>query len=483
MKNIFNLLVGSVLLCSVSAKAQNEVDALRYSQITFGGTARSTAMGGAFGALGADFSALSSNPGGLGVYRKSEFSITPSLFYQRTASDYNSVLNEDEKYNFNFNNFGFVLSNKIGKDDDIPEWKFVNFGFGYNRYNNFNGRMFIEGRGTSSILDTYLSNANGTSPDNLDQFGSGMAFNTYLIDTVPGTINKYFSDITNGGQSQQKIVESTGGMGETVFSVGGNYSDKIFVGGTFAFPKVRYSEETMYQESDDLNSIGFFKSLDLTQKLNVTGSGFNFKGGIIFKPADFIRVGASIHTPSFFILTENYSGSITGNFDNGSTYTSESPKGTFTYNLKTPMRATGSLAFVIGKYAVISGEYEFVDYSTSKLRSTKYNFNTENREIKTKYNIAGNLRTGAEVKYEKMAFRLGYAMYGNPFKSGINSSIRNNYTFGLGWRNDDYYIDFTTVLSNYKEDYYLYDPSITLINPTKNAIKSSSFLLTFGYRF
>ncbi|MES2838154.1 MAG: hypothetical protein V4667_11560 [Bacteroidota bacterium] len=483
MKKILGLLVGTSFLCSMQANAQNEVDALRYSQITFGGTARSTAMGGAFGALGADFSTLSSNPGGLGVYRKSEFSVTPSIYYQSTASDYNSVLNEDEKYNLNFNNFGFVLSNKIGKDDDIPEWKFVNFGFGYNRYNNFNNRMFIQGRGTSSILDTYLNDANGTSPDNLDQFGSGMAFNTYLIDTVPSTINRYFSDITSGGQTQQKTFESTGGMGETVFSVGGNYADKIFVGGTFAFPRVRYSEEVMYEEADDLNSIGFFKSMQLNQRLNVTGSGFNFKGGIIFKPADFVRIGASLHTPSFFRLTETYSADITGNFDNGSTYTSESPSGKFDYRLKTPMRATGSLAFVLGKYAVISGEYEFVDYASAKLRSTKYNFNAENSEVKRKYTAAGNLRTGAEVKYENFAFRLGYALYGNPFKSGINNSTRNNYTVGLGWRDEDYYLDVATVFSNYKENYYLYDPSVTLVNPTKNTINSKSFLLTFGYRF
>jgi hypothetical protein len=40
---------------SISTKAQNEDDALRYSNTKFGGTARSTAMAGAFGALGSDF--------------------------------------------------------------------------------------------------------------------------------------------------------------------------------------------------------------------------------------------------------------------------------------------------------------------------------------------------------------------------------------------------------------------------------------------
>ncbi len=45
--------------------AQNVDDALRYSQIFYGGTARFMSMGGAFTALGGDISSLSQNPAGL----------------------------------------------------------------------------------------------------------------------------------------------------------------------------------------------------------------------------------------------------------------------------------------------------------------------------------------------------------------------------------------------------------------------------------
>ena len=51
MKKLIQLAIGGVFLSNLTF-AQNEVDALRYSQLTFGGTARSTAMAGAFGALG-----------------------------------------------------------------------------------------------------------------------------------------------------------------------------------------------------------------------------------------------------------------------------------------------------------------------------------------------------------------------------------------------------------------------------------------------
>ena len=77
MKNLVLLI--ALLSCSVTLTAQNEFDALRYSNLDFYGEARFNAMGGSFGALGANMSALSINPGGLGVYKSSDFSFTPGF--------------------------------------------------------------------------------------------------------------------------------------------------------------------------------------------------------------------------------------------------------------------------------------------------------------------------------------------------------------------------------------------------------------------
>ena len=101
----FCKLLSSAILIPCLAMAQNEVDVLRYSQLTFGGTSRSVAMGGAFGALGADFSSLSINPAGIGLYRKSEVSLTPGFFTQKTISIYNGETNYDSKPNFYFGRF------------------------------------------------------------------------------------------------------------------------------------------------------------------------------------------------------------------------------------------------------------------------------------------------------------------------------------------------------------------------------------------
>ena len=111
MKKYILSIVSAVML-SVFAHAQYVDNALLFSQQYFGGTARSEAMGGAFGSLGGDFSSLSINPAGIGVYRHSEFMFTPNVMhYDKTEATYQGQIADDTEYKFNFNNFGFVDSN------------------------------------------------------------------------------------------------------------------------------------------------------------------------------------------------------------------------------------------------------------------------------------------------------------------------------------------------------------------------------------
>ncbi|MEI6748171.1 MAG: hypothetical protein WCM93_03325, partial [Bacteroidota bacterium] len=122
---IFITLSASVL----SLNAQNEVDALRYSRLSVVGTARYSGLGGAFGALGADFSTLSVNPAGIGLYRSSDFSITPSLNMGSTSSVYLGEKGQDSHLNFNLGNVGFVSVMDAGNPKTSSIRK-VMFGFG-----------------------------------------------------------------------------------------------------------------------------------------------------------------------------------------------------------------------------------------------------------------------------------------------------------------------------------------------------------------
>ena len=50
------------------ASAQGDYEALTFSQFDYWGTARFVGAGGAFGATGGDFSALSTNPAAIGLF-------------------------------------------------------------------------------------------------------------------------------------------------------------------------------------------------------------------------------------------------------------------------------------------------------------------------------------------------------------------------------------------------------------------------------
>ena len=74
LRHYFIPLISSALLLITGSylSAQTHDNALRFSTETLDGTARYQAMGGAFGAVGADYSSLRQNPAGLGLFRSNE---------------------------------------------------------------------------------------------------------------------------------------------------------------------------------------------------------------------------------------------------------------------------------------------------------------------------------------------------------------------------------------------------------------------------
>ena len=78
MKKIYIML--AILCLALATQAQNFEDIVRFSATPNNGTARVSAMGGAFTALGGDISAIAINPASVGVFRKSEISFTPFVF-------------------------------------------------------------------------------------------------------------------------------------------------------------------------------------------------------------------------------------------------------------------------------------------------------------------------------------------------------------------------------------------------------------------
>lgn len=482
MKKLIELF-GITLFFSFTADCQNDIDAIRYSQLTFGGTVRFSSMAGSMGALGGDISTLSFNPAGIAIFRKTEFSISPSIFSQRTSSTYNTTNSTDRKLNFNFGNIGFVTTFNFSEGNNTS-WESLNFGFGYNRTNSFQNRISVEGSNkTSSLLDTYVAEANGHSSSDFDLFSTDLAWRTYLINPNTDSIN-YNHVIKNYGELQKKSVETSGSMGETVLSFGGNYKSKLYVGATLGIVNANYSESAEYEEVDEKDTIDNFKSFSFVQNLKTNGSGLNFKFGMIIRATEWFRIGAAIHSPTVINLSDSYNSSMRSDLDSGVIYNAASPQGSFNYSVTTPFRAIGSIGFVIDKMALVNIEYEFIDYSYAQLYSSPNVFTDVNKTIRSRYTATGNLRVGGEIRFDPFAFRLGYALYGSPFKNGANKNASTtNLTAGIGFRENNYFIDFANVFSQHTSHEFLYNPAGLDINSVKNEFNSSTFMLTFGFRF
>jgi hypothetical protein len=264
------------------------------------GTARFVSMGGAFGALGADFTSLSYNPAGLAVYRSSEFTITPSLKSRINDAKYINTLYSDSRARLLFDNIGLVTSFSQNKDEE-QGLVMVNLGIGYNRINDFYSETTaLGGNSEHSIMDYFASLANGTnwydltSADDWDPYkNSGapwaavMAWNTFLIDTVPGDDFSYQPPLWLGdGVYQDQSISSEGGIGEYVFSLAANISNKFYIGATLGLQNVYFKQTIYYSESANetnapLNNGDLFEGMNYNQNLTVEGSGINFKVGAI----------------------------------------------------------------------------------------------------------------------------------------------------------------------------------------------------------
>jgi len=487
MKKIAIIALGFII--SFAGFAQNETDALRYSFLMNGGTARFSSMGGAFSALGADFSTLSVNPAGIGVYKSSEIMFSPQISFSNTASFYKSTTVEDSKASFSIPNFGMVFSGDISTSVDKAEWKNVQFGFGVNRLADFNNSYLMRGENSeSSILDVFQYLANGHKHNDLNSFDTDLAWNTYLLN--PGSTNYDYVKAFEGGVLQQKSINTTGGLNEMVISFGGNYNDKFYLGSTLGFPFLNYREDSYYKEVDVADTIDYFKSLSVNDHLSTFGSGFNFKFGMIYRIADWVRLSAAVHTPTFFALHDSYSRLIKSDLDTGR-YESKSPQGIYDYKLTTPMRVNAGMSFVIGKIAAISAEYEMVDYSQSKFRArnAEFDFFDANEAIQLKYTMANNFKIGGEVKLNAFAIRAGFAHYGSPYAGSFAEDYSvKNITAGLGIREKNYYIDlaFNYLMKNESHD--LYNASIIdlmgkKLDPVLIDLKRSSVIITMGVKF
>ncbi|TSA30405.1 MAG: hypothetical protein D4R67_00525 [Bacteroidetes bacterium] len=484
------ILITALILstCWAELSAQTAQDALRYSRIFYNGTSRFMSTAGAFGAVGADFSTLATNPAGLGLYRSAEITFTPYFFSTYNSSEYNGYFSKDYKLNFALANIGYVYTFYTGKPGKTGGVKSISVGFGMNRQNDFNDRLYIQGPNHTSSLLTSFTNILNTgailNPNEIRTnypFDIGLAYDCGLI-FYDSTQDDYHCDMPNGGVFQNKAIKTWGSINEFDISLAGNINDRVYIGLTIGIPNIRYYYQSIYKEEDTGDSIPYFQSMRYDYSYETHGTGVNFKVGIIVRPADWIRIGGAIHTPTWYPnMYDYYASSMSAIYDSVLNYPVQySPSGMYEYQLMTPFRFIGSLAFFVGPHGLISGEYEFVNYNQARFRAPGDPFSDVNSAITGDYKAPLNIRVGTEWRIFMFRVRGGFGYYGSPDKIG---NIGNRYTVngGFGVFIKRFFADFAYQFSRSDAKSYLYDP--TLVNPADLTIRTHSVTATFGFKF
>ncbi len=474
-----------------SVKSQTIDEAFRYSQLFYGGTARFQAMGGAFTSLGGDLSVLSQNPAGLGVFRSREFSFSPQMYFNNSTTDFGNT-SHDNVYKINMNQAGLVFP-LIQKNDNSGLVS-LNFGYSFNRTNNYYDNAIIKGTlENSSMADFWASMADGYFPADL-MGGEALAFDVWMIDTITGsggtqygTVFSQYGDNANStyGQSVRRIISSEGYAGEHAFSAATNFSDKIYIGFTFAISKIYSKNVYDHLESDNDGSIFDFNYYSYHDEVVTNGRGYSFKLGAIVKPMDLLRIGFAFHSPVIFRVNENYFDSAESGFDDGLTYSFVNNRYVFSYTLTTPMRITTGAALQLGKKGVISADYEFIDYTMARFSkaSDNYNYYEENQDIKEIFNVAHNIRMGAEYRLTSSLYlRGGYSLYGSGFAEGEDNQDNNYsvYSAGIGMRQSNFFFDISYSLRSNSQSYFMYGhPNL---DPATITYERNMITATLGFR-
>ena len=514
----------ALLTNAVVIVAQNDIDAMRYSQTSSYGDARFMSMGGAFGSLGANVSCMNFNPAGIAMYRKGEFVFTPGVQFQSADATHYGNSASDFSTKLNISNIGFVAAWDQQQRSAQPQSNYPQYGGGgygprnnnrrqarqnsqpagsqrwafginYNRLVDFNYHTTIEGYVPSgnSIMSSMAGAANGYYPSQLNQFYEGLGYNTYLINPVNQSLNYDSTSTHYVGQNaytpgmvlqQTKSIQSSGRVGELAFALAHSFSDRFYLGATLGIPIVKYNYQSSLTELDYKNADPVFQSLQYQESLITTGAGVNLKLGGIYRFNSGIKVGLYGQTATYYKLTDNYQNTMTANFDSSQyNNSSQSPAGYYTYHLRTPGKAGGSVSYVFKQLLAVSIDGEYIDYANARLSDNLGSFNNVNLTIQNKYSGTANFKAGAELNVRPVVFRLGVASYGSPFGDILSGKfVRNSISGGIGFRGaKKVYLDLGFVYTKWNEAYYVIDPAY--INPSNIKYSTVYVTATLGLKF
>lgn len=418
MKKIF---IGAMLLAGMSAFAQETYQNAEIATEDLNGTARYIGMGGAMEALGADISTIGTNPAGVGMFRRSQVSVSAGLV---------SPKNDDAR--MSFDQIGFVWSQRMG------ERSYMNLGFNYHKNRNFNGIL-------STADKLYNASQNKLTAvkgyEGVFDYDNCYTQVDYLNENTLGLYDEFDGWTFYEGTDYVFSKETRGYVGEYDFNISGNISDRVYLGLTMGLKDISYDSWTNYTENL-YNYVGTgIGSVNLQDHRRISGNGVNVKAGIIIFPLEesSFRIGANITTPTWYDLTTSNYTTLYNNLDKEyGAYDTGSNDENYDYRVFTPWKFGLSAGLTVGTQLALGASYEFANYNGLQSRILEggsaydnvrsYKDKVMGENTKEALNGVHTLKIGAEYKVTpQFALRAGYnfvsAMYN---KDGYRDGALNS---------------------------------------------------------
>ncbi|WP_299012579.1 hemin receptor [uncultured Polaribacter sp.] len=435
MKKIITLAVlFAVTLTSYSQSLGYQDLALLFSQDDLNGTARFNAMGGAFGALGGDISAINVNPAGLAIFNNSAFTAS---FNTRnsdiTATYFDNAVNSQDQF-FNLAQAGAVLVFDSSRKSD---WTKFAIGFNY--------------RLTKDFRDSFSAIGN-----------SGVAtFRDFPLDNNVPTIDY------NVAEEQQFFNNYNGDLTEFNLAFSGVHLNKFYLGGGLNFFNLNFSQQATLVE---FNNDGNGNTLDanLYQENFTNGSGVSLNAGFIYKVSKNFRFGVAYETPRWFTEVIEDSNIVDNDGFQGDTEirVSNSPviydnitgnnffSNSFIYRFKTPSKLTSSAAFIFGKNGLLSLDYVYRNFNNIRLSND--DFSGENDFFQNELRNTHSFNLGTEWRLDRFSIRGGYRLEQSPDILALDTDNLQAYSFGGGYNFGNFKLDFAYSNNNRTAPYNFY---------------------------
>lgn len=425
-----------------------------FSQEDNNGSARFTAMSGAFGALGGDISSINVNPAGLSVFKNSMFSGTFNSRNSDIISNYYGNTLTTQNQFINLSQAGAVL---VFDSTYKSEWTKFAVGFNY--------------RITKDFDDNFLAQGN-----------SGVTtFTEFPLDNNDPKLNYNIADEQGFNNSYR------GELSELNIGFSSLHQDKLHVGVGLNFYDLNFIQQSTLSEfNSDVNG----NELDayLYQENVTTGTGFSANLGFIYKAHPNFRFGLAYQTPTWFteIIEETNITDNEGFFGDTEILVSNDnliydnttggffPTQGLIYRLKTPSKLTASAALIFGKNGLLSFDYTNKNFQNIKLSGD--DFSTENQSFQNDFTNTHNINIGTEWRFDRFSLRGGYKYEQSPDIAALDSDNLEGYSLGAGYNFGNFKVDFAYSDSNRTAAYNFY--SGFNVNATNLTLDNKVFTAT-----